>query len=159
MTKFDKSIKKAYRRLSEAKFGDEFLPKQGEFTPYRPSAESAPDKSETVPLGMVPCEVDEHHSAWLVKFEDGCDILLQSDYDQAAFATSSADYQGNPIITAPKDWDGTPSSLPGWEDVSASDIAYCLSDYHDQAEGENEGGAEDMWKDDYRPDDEDKYSV
>lgn len=135
MTKFDKVLKKSYRMLSEAMIGGTDIPGMEGYDAFtkRKEEESKPS-SDLVPLGMVPCEVEEHHTAWLVTFEDGKDILLQSDYDQAAFAASSADAEGNPIVNAPEGWDGTPSSLPGWENVSPEDIAYCLEDYLSQAE-------------------------
>lgn len=48
--------------------------------------------------GMVPCSVESHHGAWLVTFDDGSTLLLQSDYDQAAFAVACG------VIHAPAEW-------------------------------------------------------
>jgi hypothetical protein len=77
---------------------------------------------------MVPCSVETHYGAWLVEFEDGASLLLQSDYDQAAFAVSCG------ALSAPADWDGSPSRLGSWWDFDPSDIDQCPEDYRALAE-------------------------
>jgi hypothetical protein len=78
---------------------------------------------------MVPCSVETHYGAWLVTFDDGASVLLQSDYDQAAFAVSCG------AIDAPADWDGSPSRLsPSWWDFDPGDIDQCPDDYRELAE-------------------------
>jgi len=80
------------------------------------------------PLGMVPCTVEGHYSAWLVTFDNGATLLLQSDYDQAAFAVACG------AVSAPADWDGTPSALgPAWAALEPSAIEWCPDDYLDVA--------------------------
>jgi len=75
-------------------------------------------------LGMVRCTVEGHYSAWLVTFDNGASLLLQSDYDQAAFAV------GCGAIAAPGGWDGTPSALgPAWAALEPSAISWCPDDY------------------------------
>jgi hypothetical protein len=79
----------------------------------------------------VRCEVEYHHGAWLVAFQDGTDLLLQSDYDQAAFAVACG------AVDAPRNWDGQPSTLPypqQFYDMDCSDIYACPDCYHDIAE-------------------------
>ena len=84
------------------------------------------------PPGMVSCSVETHYGAWLVSFDDGSSLLLQSDYDQAAFAVNCG------AIPAPEDWDGTPSTLGrAWEDFSPEDIGWCPDDYLELAERED----------------------
>ena len=84
------------------------------------------------PPGMVPCTVETHYGAWLVKFEDGSSLLLQTDYDQAAFAVNCG------AISAPEDWDGLPSRLgKAWEDFNPEDIGWCPDDYLALAEMED----------------------
>jgi hypothetical protein len=84
------------------------------------------------PPGMVPCSVETHYGAWLVSFEDGSSLLLQADYDQAAFAVNTG------AFPAPVDRDGTPSRLgPAWEDFSPEDIAWCPDDYFELASPED----------------------
>src|SRR5262249_36783349 len=66
------------------------------------------------------CSVEAYLSAWLVTFDDGSTLLLQSDYDQAAFAVACG------AIQAPPDWDGLPSKLgEAWGDFDASSIVEC----------------------------------
>lgn len=82
-----------------------------------------------MPEGFVDCEVENHHGAWLVTFDDDSTILLQSDYDQASFAVN------NGFIVAPKDWDGSPSNLgAAFYDFDCSEICYCLCEYMEQSE-------------------------
>ena len=81
--------------------------------------------------GFVPCSVEDHYSAWLVEFDGGRSLLLQSDYDQAAFAVACG------AIEAPSDWDGCPSALgDNWSDFDASSIWQCPDCYLDVAESE-----------------------
>ena len=90
---------------------------------------------ESMPPGHVACDVEEHHSAWLVTFDDGCTLLLQSDYDQAAFAVSCGAVESTP------GWDGSPSKLPdpqAFYDLDCSSITSCLEDYQAAAESEAE---------------------
>jgi hypothetical protein len=83
----------------------------------------------------VPCSVDTHYGAWLVEFDGGASLLLQSDYDQAAFAVNCG------ALAAPADWDGSPSRLgPAWWDFDPSEIVECPDDYRELATAE-EGGA------------------
>lgn len=84
--------------------------------------------------GMTHCSVEEHCSAWLVAFYTGSrktTLLLQSDYDQAAFAAACGK------IKAGRDWDGRPSTLPDPEEfygLDVSSIEYCPLEYKDMAE-------------------------
>lgn len=48
----------------------------------------ASEMEERARRGFVACTVESHYSAWLVTFDDGATLLLQSDYDQAAFAVA-----------------------------------------------------------------------
>lgn len=145
MTKFDMALKRSYRMISEVAVGDLDIPGMEGYDRFmarkekesgKAGAAGEPVEKSAAPIGMVPCEVERHHTAWLVVFDDGSDMLFQTDYDQAAFASSSADAEGNPVVDVPPEWDGSPSSLPGFHDIDPSDIAYCLSDYKDQAESE-----------------------
>jgi hypothetical protein len=88
----------------------------------------ATELEERTRLGFVPCTVESHFCAWLVTFDDGSTLLLQTDFDQAAFAVNCG------VIQAPPDWDGLPSALgSAWADFSPEDIAYCPDDYRDLA--------------------------
>jgi hypothetical protein len=81
--------------------------------------------------GFVPCSVETHYGAWLVTFDSGETLLLQTDWDQAAFAVSCG------AIDAPEDWDGCPSKLgPDWASFDPSTIDACPDDYRDTAEPE-----------------------
>ena len=88
------------------------------------------EMEEQARLGMVACSVETHYGAWLVTFDNGSTLLLQSDYDQAAFAVNCG------AIQAPSDWDGAPSKLPAdsWACFDPSNINYCPDDYLDVAE-------------------------
>ena len=79
---------------------------------------------------MVACTVETHYGAWLVRFDDGATLLLQSDFDQAAFAVHCG------AIQAPPDWDGLPSKLPAdvWGNFDPATITQCPDDYLDVAE-------------------------
>ncbi|HXJ62000.1 MAG TPA: hypothetical protein VNU68_35630 [Verrucomicrobiae bacterium] len=93
----------------------------------------AHEMEEQARRGMVSCSVQSHYSAWLVTFEDNSTLLLQSDYDQAAFAVHCG------AIKAPADWDGLPSKLgEDWASFDPSTITYCPDDYLDVAEPEDE---------------------
>ena len=85
---------------------------------------------ELARLGMVACSVETHYGAWLVRFDGGATLLLQSDYDQAAFAVACR------AICASPDWDGLPSQLPAdaWGSFDPSTINHCPADYLDVAE-------------------------
>ena len=73
---------------------------------------------------MKPCTVGYHYGAWLVTFSDGRTLLLQGDWDQAGFAVSCG------AITAPPDWDGSPSGLGDeWAEVDATEIDSCPDEY------------------------------
>ena len=62
-------------------------------------------------------------------FSDGSTLLLQTDYDQAAFAVACG------AIQAPDDWDGLPSKLGEcWASFVASSIVECPDCYLDVAE-------------------------
>lgn len=83
------------------------------------------------PPGMVACSVETHYGAWLVTFDSGATLLLQSDFDQAAFAVACG------AIAAPPDWDGLPSRLgDAWLDCDPDGIAWCPDDYLALAEPE-----------------------
>ena len=71
---------------------------------------------------MIPCTVTQHYGAYVVTTEFGS-LLLQSDYDQASFAVNCG------LLRSPSDWDGTPSTLDGWEDADLTDIDYIPDDY------------------------------
>lgn len=79
---------------------------------------------------MIPCTVENHHSALLVTFEDGSDMVLQSDYDQVAFCVDCG------LIKAPSDWDGRPSTVPEWVDCDPTDITECPDHYKEQADAD-----------------------
>jgi hypothetical protein len=80
-------------------------------------------------LGMVSCTVETHFGAWVVAFDNGISLLLQTDYDKAAFAVSCG------AIQAPADWDGLPSKLgTAWASFDPSIIDCCPDDYLDVAE-------------------------
>ena len=79
--------------------------------------------------GFIPCMVEEHFGAWLVTFDDGLTLLLQSDCDQAAFAVNCA------AITAPDSWGSTPSTLgDDWLYLEPGDIGHCPDEYWELAE-------------------------
>ena len=79
--------------------------------------------------GFVGCSVEHYLSAWLVTFDCGSTVLLQSDCDQAAFAVACG------AIEAPDDWDGLPSKLgDAWANFDASSIVECPDCYLDVAE-------------------------
>lgn len=59
----------------------------------------------------VKCTVEYHHTAYLVKFEDGKSLLLQVDIDQEAFAQDC-----------------------GYEWSEIEDIIECPEEYYDVAE-------------------------
>ena len=89
----------------------------------------AHDMEEQARLGMVPCCVETHFGAWLVTFDNGATLLLQSDYDQAAFAVSCG------AVQAPPDWDGSPSNLgEDWACFDPSTINACPDEYLTVAE-------------------------
>ena len=106
------------------------------------------DEDEGLRPGMVRAEVDvdppEAPGALIVRFpgDEETDLLLQSDYDMAAFAVDSG------VVQAPEDWDGSPSSLPeNWMD-ELEYIDQVPEEYYQQAKesGENmepESGPED----------------
>lgn len=79
---------------------------------------------------MIPCTVEPHYSCYLVTFEDGKSILLQSDYDQASFAASSGLFSSEAL----ENFDGRPSTLVGWEDFDMTAIEECPDEYYDLAE-------------------------
>jgi len=84
---------------------------------------------ERVRRGRVACTVEICLSAWLVTFDRGGTLLLQSDYDRAAFAV------GCGAIQAPYDWDGLPSKLgEDWACFDPSTIHRCPADYLGMAE-------------------------
>jgi len=91
----------------------------------------AHEMEERARRGMVSCSVETHFGAWLVSFDDGSTLLLQSDYDQAAFAVSTG------AIQAPEGWDGLPSKLgEEWVSFDPSTIDSCPDEYLDAAEPE-----------------------
>lgn len=74
--------------------------------------------------GFVACTVEPYLSAWLVTFDDGATLLLQSDFDQAAFAVACGE------LEAPDDWDGLPSRLgEAWAAFDCGEITACPDDY------------------------------
>jgi len=89
----------------------------------------AHELEERARRGMVSCSVETHYGAWLVRFDNGTSLLLQSDFDQAAFAVHCGS------IKAPEDWDGLPSQLgDDWVRLDPSTIDCCPDDYLDLAE-------------------------
>jgi hypothetical protein len=89
----------------------------------------AHELEERARRGMVSCAVETHFGAWLVTFDSGETLLLQSDYDQAAFAVACG------AIQAPEGWDGLPSKLgEDWACVDPSTICCCPDDYRDVAQ-------------------------
>jgi hypothetical protein len=79
---------------------------------------------ESARRGTAACSVETHYGAWLVTFDTGVTLLLQSDYDQAAFAVSCG------AIKAPENWDGSPSKLgDGWALFDPSIIEACPREY------------------------------
>lgn len=91
----------------------------------------AMELEERARRGMVACTVETHFTAWLVTFDNGASLLLQTDWDQAAFAVACG------AIDAPPDWDGCPSKLgEAWADLDPSTIGECPDDYLDVAEPE-----------------------
>jgi len=88
----------------------------------------AHEMEERARRGMAACSVETHFSAWLVTFDTGETLLLQTDYDQAAFAVNCG------AIDAPENWDGLPSKLgPDWDSFDPSTIGACPDDYRDMA--------------------------
>ena len=86
---------------------------------------------ERVRRGFVHCSVETHYSAWLVTFDNGETLLLQTDWDQAAFAVNCG------AIGTPEDWDGCPSKLgEDWTSFDPSYIDACPDHYLDMAEPE-----------------------
>ena len=91
----------------------------------------AHEVEERARRGMVACSVETHFTAWLVTFDNGQTLLLQSDFDQAAFAVSCG------AIKALEDWDGLPSKLGAdWAAFDPSTIVACPDEYLDAAEPE-----------------------
>lgn len=81
---------------------------------------------------MVGCSVTSHYGSYIVEFNNGRTILLQTDYDQAIFAVNSG------FLKAPKDWDGCPSKLgQSWINFDMTNIDKCSEDYLDVAEIES----------------------
>jgi hypothetical protein len=90
---------------------------------------------ERARLGFAACTVERHYGSWLVEFDGGASLLLQSDYDQVAFAVACG------ALAAPDGWDGSPSRVgPAWWDFEPSDIEQCPNEYRDLASVE--GGAQ-----------------
>ncbi|GAI79550.1 unnamed protein product, partial [marine sediment metagenome] len=82
---------------------------------------------------MIKCDVTYHHTAIIVRFDDGKSLLLQSDNDQASFAVQCG------LIKADRDWDGCPIKLgQAWIDCDLEYIEECPEVYHDMADAENE---------------------
>jgi hypothetical protein len=81
---------------------------------------------------MVNCSVCSHYGSYVVEFDDGRTILLQSDFDQVAFAVASG------LLKAPENWDGSPSKLgEAWENFDMEDIDQCPEEYMENAEYES----------------------
>ena len=78
---------------------------------------------------MIPCTVTRGPVGYLVEFEDGRTLLLQSDYDYVNFGVSCG------VIPAPNNWDGRPSTLRNeWWEYDLEEITKCPEDYYDIAE-------------------------
>ena len=82
---------------------------------------------------FVNCEVEWHHSALLVKFNcDKCgspmSLLLLSNWTQVQFCVDTG------FLKAPENWDGSPSSIPEWEDFEPTEITGCPKEYFEQAD-------------------------
>lgn len=93
--------------------------------PYENMWPEEPEANDPLPPGMIPCRVEYHLGAYILQFEDGSDLLLQSDYDQVALAVDSG------YLKVPKNWDGAPSTVPGWEDFEMTSITHCPEHYFD----------------------------
>lgn len=76
---------------------------------------------------LVPCSVTTHCGSYLVTFKNGSRLLLQDGCDQATFAVDCG------FIDAPTNWNGAPSSLPGWGDRELCDIRGCPGQYAELA--------------------------
>jgi hypothetical protein len=74
---------------------------------------------------MIPCKVEWHHSALLVTFVDGSDVLLQVDSDKAAFCASCGTY---PAFDS---WHGISPIMTEWD---PTEIFQCPDDYLEVAE-------------------------
>lgn len=76
------------------------------------------------PPSFIPCTVTYEPGGIVeVKLDGGVGFILQTDYDQAAFAVSCG------VVAAPEGWDGTPSTLPvDWHD-RMDDIQWCSDEY------------------------------
>lgn len=81
------------------------------------------------PAGMVPCTVQMHQGAMLVTFDDGRDLLLQADYEQADFCLAcglldqdlgSADRLGD--------------LMAAFADCDPTGIEFCPEEYLEAAE-------------------------
>lgn len=89
----------------------------------------ATELEERARKGFIGCEVESHFNAWRVTLEDGATILLQSDYNQAAFAVACG------VVEAPEGWDGLPSKLGNdWIDLDPTLIYACPAEYREVAE-------------------------
>lgn len=77
---------------------------------------------------MIACTVESQKVGYLVRFEDGMDLLLQFDWDYAQFAVDCG------AVKAPENWDGRPSKLgKALETCDFEDIVKCPDEYHAQA--------------------------
>jgi hypothetical protein len=116
---------------TDREYFDRYTPEQLEWAQQNGEELSllAHEMEERAQRGMVPCEVETHFGAWLVTFDGGETLLLQTDYDQAAFAVSCG------AIQAPAEWDGLPSKLgKDWACFDPSTIDGCPDEYLDVAE-------------------------
>ena len=78
---------------------------------------------------MIPCKVEYHHTAIIVRFNDGKSLLIQNENDQCAFAVDSG------LISAPRNWDGHADKLGKvWTNCDLEDITQCSEEYHNMAD-------------------------
>jgi hypothetical protein len=111
---------------TDREYFDSYTPEQLEWAQHHGEELSwlAHEMEERARRGMIACSVETHFCAWLVTFDNGDTLLLQSDYDQAAFAVSCG------AIEAPPDWDGLPSKLgEDWACFDPSTICCCPDEY------------------------------
>lgn len=91
--------------------------------------------SSKMPKGFTRCDVCRESTTWLVTFRINQyktrSFLIQTDFDQAAFAVACGKIQ------APPDWDGCPSKLPDpqvFYYFDPSEIEFCPREYFDMAQ-------------------------
>ena len=78
---------------------------------------------------MTKCKVSFQVVGYLVEFEDGKSLFLQSDTDICCFGVHCG------VIPAPKNWDGNSSTLEvDYNDYDLEEIEECPEEYYNIAE-------------------------